>query len=158
MEFNTAQREVTLKVVYYGPALSGKTSNLEALHRMLDPAARGGLTTIDTSGDRTLFFDLLPLNFSTRSGVRVKVKLFTVPGQVVHESTRRIVLLGTDAVIFVADSQRASTVANNTSFRNLHKHLRANGLDPARVRDEDPFFGVLLKQEQDLHPRRTGTG
>ncbi|MBI4820204.1 MAG: GTPase domain-containing protein [Deltaproteobacteria bacterium] len=133
MELNTAKRELTLKVVYYGPALSGKTTNLQSLFAMLDPTHRGALTTLDTKGDRTLFFDLLPVHFRTRSGMKVKVKLFTVPGQVVHESTRRIVLTGTDAIVFVADSQRKVTQANNESFENMHKNLRANGLDPDRM-------------------------
>ena len=94
MQFNTKDKELTLKIVYYGPALSGKTTNIQALHQLLDASARGRLMTLDTKGDRTLFFDLLPMHFSTRSGWKVKIKLFTVPGQVVHEATRRIVLSG----------------------------------------------------------------
>ncbi len=133
MQFNTSQRELTLKIVYYGPALSGKTTNLQALHALLDDSARGSLTTLDTKGDRTLFFDLLPVHFKTKSGLRIKLKLFTVPGQVIHEATRRIVLAGTDAVIFVADSQRKATKANNESFANMQRNLKANGLDPQTV-------------------------
>lgn len=133
MQFNTTQRELTLKVVYYGPALSGKTTNLEALHALMNPGSRGDLTTLDTKGDRTLFFDLLPIQFRSRSGVKIKVKLFTVPGQVIHESTRRIVLSGTDAIVFVADSDRKSTQANNEAFGNMMKNLEANGLNPDRV-------------------------
>lgn len=133
MQFNTTQRELTLKIVYYGPALSGKTSNLQALHSLLDPESRGRLTTLDTKGDRTLFFDLLPVQFVTKSGIKVKIKLFTVPGQVIHEATRRIVLQGADAVVFVADSQRSATQTNNESFRNMHQNLRANGLDPDNI-------------------------
>lgn len=133
MQFNTSQRELSLKIVYYGPALSGKTTNLQALHALVDESARGSLTTLDTKGDRTLFFDLLPMHFKTKSGLRIKLKLFTVPGQVVHEATRRIVLAGTDAVIFVADSQRKSTKSNNESFANMQRNLKANGLDPETV-------------------------
>lgn len=133
MQFNTAQRELTLKIVYYGPALSGKTSNLQALFALLDPNTRGGLTTLDTKGDRTLFFDLLPVQFTTRSGVKVKIKLFTVPGQVIHEATRRIVLTGADAVVFVADSQRSATGDNNESFRNMEWNLQQNGLDVDKI-------------------------
>src|SRR5690606_1132371 len=107
VQFNTKERELTLKIVYYGPALSGKTTNLQALHGCLDPVARGRLMTLDTKGDRTLFFDLLPVHFTTRSGFKVKIKLFTVPGQVMHETTRRIVLAGTDAICFIADAQRS---------------------------------------------------
>lgn len=133
MQFNTSQRELTLKVVYYGPALSGKTTNLQALHALLDDGARGSLTTLDTKGDRTLFFDLLPVHYRTKSGLRIKLKLFTVPGQVIHEATRRIVLAGTDAVIFVADSQKKATKSNNESFANMQRNLKANGLDPNTV-------------------------
>ena len=133
MEFNATQKEMALKVVYYGPALSGKTTNLQALHELLDPSARGNLTQLDTKGDRTLFFDLLPVQFRTKSGVRVKIKLYTVPGQVVHESTRRIVLMGTDAIVFVADSQRTATADNNWAFKSMHLNLRANGLPPDKI-------------------------
>ncbi|MEL6341436.1 MAG: MglA protein, partial [Myxococcota bacterium] len=79
MQFNSAQRELVLKVVYYGPPLSGKTTNLQALHRLLNPELCGRLTTLDTANDRTLFFDLLPLSMKTRTGYRIKIKLFTVP-------------------------------------------------------------------------------
>ena len=133
MQFNTRSREVTLKVVYYGPALSGKTTNIEALHQMLSPEARGRLMTLDTRGDRTLFFDLLPVHFVTRTGYKIKLKLFTVPGQVVHESTRRIVLQSTDAVCFVADGQRSQLSANNDAYAGLHRNLKANGIDPLSV-------------------------
>lgn len=133
MEFNANRRELALKVVYYGPALSGKTTNLQALHGLLDSDARGRLATLDTKGDRTLFFDLLPVNFRTRSGVLVKIKLFTVPGQVVHEATRKIVLQGTDGIVFVADSQRSATSDNNHSFQSMHKNLVAHRLDPKKV-------------------------
>ncbi len=133
MQFNTRTREVTLKVVYYGPALSGKTTNIEALHQLLSPEARGRLMTLDTRGDRTLFFDLLPVHFVTRSGYKVKLKLFTVPGQVVHESTRRIVLQSTDAVCFIADAQRSQRAANNDAFSGLRRNLEVNGIDPDTV-------------------------
>lgn len=133
MQFNTRTREVTLKVVYYGPALSGKTTNIEALHGLLSPDARGRLMTLDTRGDRTLFFDLLPVHFVTRSGYKVKLKLFTVPGQVVHESTRRIVLQSTDAVCFIADGSREQRAANNEAFSGLRKNLEVNGIDPDSV-------------------------
>lgn len=133
MQFNTRTREVTLKVVYYGPALSGKTTNIEALHRLLNPESRGRLMTLDTRGDRTLFFDLLPVHFVTRTGYKVKLKLFTVPGQVVHEATRRIVLQSTDAVCFIADAQRNQRAANNEAYSGLQKNLELNGIDPSSV-------------------------
>lgn len=133
MQFNTSQKELLLKIVYYGPALSGKTTNLQSLFQLLDPATRGRLATLDTKGDRTLFFDLLPVHFVTRAGIKVNIKLFTVPGQVVHEQTRRLVLKGTDAVVFVADSQVSATRENNESFKNMQANLRVNGLDPDRI-------------------------
>ncbi len=129
VQFNLNQRELTLKVVYYGPALSGKTSNLQAIHQMLPPGASGRLMTLETRDDRTLFFDLLPVFFKTGSGYRVKIKLFTVPGQVIHDSTRKVVLQGADGVAFIADSQVAESEANKDAFRNLRENLASNGLD-----------------------------
>lgn len=128
MQFNPAQRELTVKVVYYGPALSGKTTNLHALHAAVDGRSRGRLMTLDTADDRTLFFDLLPVFIQTQSGVRVKVKLFTVPGQVMHNSTRRIVLSGADAVAFIADAQPTARQANFDYWRNMTENLRENGM------------------------------
>ena len=128
MQFNLPRRELTLKLVYYGPALSGKTTNLQALHAMAPRHASGRLMTLETRDDRTLFFDLLPVAFRTRSGVTVKVKLFTVPGQVIHVSTRRVVLQAADGVVFVADSQLAETEANKQAFRDLRLNLRHNQL------------------------------
>lgn len=128
VQFNLPRREITLKVVYYGPALSGKTTNLQALHLMAPQGAAGRLMTLETRDDRTLFFDLLPVVFKTRSGFKLKVKVLTVPGQVIHDSTRRVVLQGADAVAFIADSQISETEANKQSFRNLAENLAANGL------------------------------
>jgi signal recognition particle receptor subunit beta len=123
------KREIQLKVVYYGPALSGKTTNLIAIHRHAAPSSRGRLMTLETKDDRTLFFDLLPMHFESDSGLSVAIKVFTVPGQVIHDATRRIVLQGADAVAFIADSQISETAANQASFRNLRKNLTENGLD-----------------------------
>jgi len=133
VQFNIRNKELTLKVVYYGPALSGKTTNIEALHASMDAGVRGRLMTLDTKGDRTLFFDLLPAHFQTRSGFVVKLKLFTVPGQVMHESTRRIVLAGCDAVVFIADAAKSQRAQNNAAFSEMLKNLEANGLDPNAV-------------------------
>jgi signal recognition particle receptor subunit beta len=126
LDFKT--RELTIKLVYYGPALSGKTTNLQALHRVVDRDATGRLMTLDTKDDRTLFFDLLPLNFKVKSGVSVRVKVFTVPGQAIHASTRRLVVQGADGVVFVADSQQKETQNNTTAFLDLKNNLEANGL------------------------------
>ena len=131
--FNNESREIALKVVYYGPALSGKTTNLQALFQKIDPKVRGRLMTLDTKDDRTLFFDMMPVFFRSASGVKVKLKLYTVPGQVMHESTRRIVLQGTDAVAFVMDGRRSEAAATLAYWKNMLKNLEANGLTPAEL-------------------------
>jgi hypothetical protein len=129
VQINMAAREITLKLVYYGPALSGKTTNLQKLHELLDESGRGKMVTLDTTDDRTLYFDFLPVTFGTQSGFAVKLKLFTVPGQVMHKSTRKVVLAGADAVAFIADSQRASASANAYSWRDMEANLKSNGID-----------------------------
>lgn len=129
VQINMASKEITLKVVYYGPALSGKTTNLQQLHEQMSPTARTKMLTLDTKDDRTLYFDFLPVEFSTSGGFSVKMKLFTVPGQVMHKSTRKVVLAGADAVVFVADSQRSSANANAYSWRDMEANLKANGID-----------------------------
>jgi len=133
VQLNNEAREIAVKVVYYGPALSGKTTNLQALYQKIDPAVRGRLMTLDTKDDRTLFFDMMPVFFRTASGVKVKLKLYTVPGQVIHESTRRIVLQGTDAIAFVADSRRSEAASTLAYWNNMLKNMEANGLDPQAV-------------------------
>jgi len=129
VQINMQEREITMKVVYYGPALSGKTTNLLQLHQLISPSARGKMVTLDTADDRTLYFDFLPIQFGTRNGFSVKIKLFTVPGQVMHKSTRKVVLAGADAVAFVSDSQRASASANAYSWRDMEANLKSNGID-----------------------------
>ena len=126
-------REVTLKLVYYGPALSGKTTNLQQLHARMADRAGTELVTLDTRDDRTLFFDLLPLEFETQGGFKIRLKLFTVPGQVIHNATRKIVLQGADGVAFIADSRVSETRSNNESFANLKQNLRENGLSFADI-------------------------
>jgi mutual gliding-motility protein MglA len=128
VQFNTAQRELTLKIVYYGPGLSGKTTNLRALYQRILPQLRGHLMTLDTADDRTLFFDTLPLVF-TAGTLKVKLKLYTVPGQVMHNATRRIVLQGADAIAFIADSQPSKRQENYKYWLNMVENLKANGLD-----------------------------
>jgi len=129
VQINMATREITIKVVYYGPALSGKTTNLQMLHELMKPDSKSQMVTLDTKDDRTLYFDFLPVEFGTRTGFSVKMKLFTVPGQVMHKSTRKVVLAGADAVAFVADSQRSSASANAYSYRDMEANLKANGID-----------------------------
>jgi hypothetical protein len=133
VQINMAAREITVKVVYYGPALSGKTTNLQMLHEMMDKSRRGTMVTLDTTGDRTLYFDFLPIEFGTTNGFSVKIKLFTVPGQVMHKSTRKVVLAGADAVAFICDSQRSSASANAYSWRDMEANLKSNGIDFAEI-------------------------
>ena len=127
-----AERQLTLKLVYYGPPHSGKTSNLRALHAAVDKLNRGRLMTLDTRDDRTLFFDLLPLFFRA-SGFSFQVKVYTVPGQPVHEATRKVVLANADAVAFVADSRPDHGEANRQSWHNLTTNLKALALDQVPV-------------------------
>ncbi len=145
MQLNFGAREVTIKLVYYGPALSGKTTNLKALHELVKDESRGRLMTLETKDDRTLFFDMLPLTFKAgeeglgsgssgggpsgggSSGMSMRLKVFTVPGQVLHASTRRLVLQGADGVAFIADSQVAQTENNAASFLDLRANLKEMG-------------------------------
>ncbi len=131
-QLNLDTREIALKIVYYGAALSGKTTNLLLLHQMLAAESAGEMVTLDTQDDRTLYFDFLPVEF-TGSDCNIKLKLFTVPGQVMHRSTRRVVLAGVDAVAFVADSRRDAASGNAYSYRDLEQNLRANGIDVQNV-------------------------
>ena len=133
MQIDFSAREVTLKLVYYGPALSGKTTNLQALHAMSNERSRGRLMTLETRDDRTLFFDLLPLAFRGGRDVSVRVKVFTVPGQVLHASTRRLVLQGADGVAFIADSQLREARQNAAAFLDLKTNLKGHGLELGKM-------------------------
>jgi hypothetical protein len=133
VQINFAGREIQTKVVYYGPALCGKTTNLQKLHKMTDPDGETKLFSINTDKDRTLFFDLLPLNVGKIHGFTILLKVFTVPGQVHYSSTRRAVLTGTDAVVFVADSQKQKQQENVESLRDLAVNLQLNGLDIQKI-------------------------
>ena len=128
-EFIEEENKLIVKLVYYGPALSGKTTNLMRLHDLMGPDSCGELMTFETKGDRTLFFDLLPLVIRSADGFCVKLKLFTVPGQVAHDATRKAVLSRADGVVFVADSQKSQGVSNFESFDNLEKNAHRVGLD-----------------------------
>ncbi|MBR9979797.1 MAG: GTPase domain-containing protein [Desulfatitalea sp.] len=128
-ELIVEENKLVVKLVYYGPALSGKTTNLMRLHDLLSARRRGELMTFETRGDRTLFFDLLPLVARSESGFIVKFKLFTVPGQVAHDATRKAVLSRADGIVFVADSQHHQAMHNFESFDNLEQNARRVGLD-----------------------------
>ena len=133
MQLDFAARELTIKLVYYGPALSGKTTNLKAIHELMAKEARGRLMTLDTKDDRTLFFDLLPLSITAASGLTVRLKLLTVPGQVIHNATRRLVLSGADGVAFIADSRKTETKETAAAFLNLRQNLTNQGIDPSSM-------------------------
>ena len=126
VDFN--ERQITLKLVYCGPPLSGKTTNLRALHQRVEKLNRGRLMMLDTRDDRTLFFDLLPIFFKT-SGLSFRMKVYTVPGQPMHEATRRVVLQGSDGVVFVADSAPSQAEHNRTAWLGLQRHLGHLGLE-----------------------------
>ncbi|MEJ2685750.1 MAG: GTPase domain-containing protein, partial [Gammaproteobacteria bacterium] len=128
-DYDQSRQRLTVKLVYYGPALSGKTTNLLRLHDGLNPQLRGELMSLETRNDRTLFFDLLPLGFRAPSGLIVRLKLYTVPGQVQHDSTRKAVLSRADGVVFVADSQVTQRINNAESFDNLAANAARVGLD-----------------------------
>ncbi len=125
---NYASKEIQFKIVYYGPALSGKTTNLVYIHSRIAPAHRGDLISLATAADRTLFFDFLPLSALTLQGFRTKFQLYTVPGQVIYNSTRQLVLRSVDGVILVADSQWDKMEENVLSFRNLEQNLQKQNL------------------------------
>jgi len=127
VQINFAQKQVNAKIVYYGPGMSGKTTNLEVVHQRAPDNNRGDLTSISTDGDRTLFFDYMPLELGTVAGMKTAFQLYTVPGQVYYNSTRKLVLQGVDGVIFVADSSRANMEQNLESLRNLEENLNEYG-------------------------------
>ena len=131
--FNYTTMQMTAKIVYYGPGLCGKTTNLQHIHRKTAPQSRGEMVSLETQTDRTLFFDLLPLEVGVIGGLRVNLQLYTVPGQVFYNATRKLVLKGVDGIVFVADSQEAMLDANAESLRNLEENLAELGLDLAQV-------------------------
>lgn len=132
-ELDETGNRLTLKLVYYGPALSGKTTNLTCLHDQLAPAMKGEIMTLETANDRTLFFDLLPVGFKTESGLLIRCRVFSVPGQVKHDGTRKAMLSRADGVVFVADSQKTQEVNNGEAFKNLVDNLDRVGIDLDRL-------------------------
>jgi len=130
VQINFSLKEVNCKVVYYGPGLSGKTTNLEVVHGKAPQGSVGDLTSIATEGDRTLFFDFLPLNLGQVAGMKTKFQIYTVPGQVYYNSTRKLVLQGADGIVFVADSKKGKMAENLESLENLVENLREYGMNP----------------------------
>jgi signal recognition particle receptor subunit beta len=141
---NYSTREITCKIVYYGPGRSGKTSNLQYIHASVPDERKGPMVSLATETDRTLFFDFLPLELGTISGFKTRIQLYTVPGQVYYNATRKLVLRGADGVVFVADSQREQASENIDSLRNLHENLLEENID---IRD---FPMVLQYNKRDL--------
>ena len=129
--FNHATREMTAKIVYYGPGLCGKTTNLMVIFDKLDPKSKGKMLSLATKTDRTLFFDLLPVDIGKVGNFNLKIQLYTVPGQVFYNETRKLVLKGADAIVFVADSQASMVESTKESFGNLLDNMRENQIDPA---------------------------
>jgi len=130
---NQATGEISIKIVYYGPAMAGKTTNLVQLHDNVKADEKGKLISLATSSDRTLFFDFLPLEATIINGFKVKFQLYTVPGQVIYNTTRQLVLRGVDGIVFVADSQYERMKENVESFQNLEKNLRNLKLNLAEI-------------------------
>ncbi len=126
---NYAAREINCKIVYYGPGLCGKTTNLQWIYDKTNPQAKGKLISLATETDRTLFFDFLPLDLGQVRGFKTRFHLYTVPGQVFYDASRKLILKGVDGVVFVADSQDARMEANVESLANLDKNLKEQGYD-----------------------------
>ena len=126
---NYAAKEINCKIVYYGPGLGGKTTNLQHIFSKTAPDRKGKMISLATEADRTLFFDFLPLDLGKIRGFTTRFHLYTVPGQVFYEASRRLILKGVDGVVFVADSQKERMEANVESIRNLQQHLQDNGFD-----------------------------
>ncbi len=127
VQINFAQKEIQCKIVYYGPGMSGKTTNLELVHGKVPSDSRGELTSIATTGERTLYFDYMPLDLGQIAGIRTKFQLYTVPGQIYYKSTRRLVLQGVDGIVFVADSSLAKLRENKESLADLEENLKEMG-------------------------------
>jgi signal recognition particle receptor subunit beta len=140
---NYAAREINVKIVFYGPGLCGKTTNLQYIFEKSSPHQKGKLISLATETDRTLFFDFLPLDLGAVRGFKTRFHLYTVPGQVFYDASRKLILKGVDGVVFVADSQEARMDANEESLRNLEDNLMENGFDLKSV----PFVHQFNKRD-----------
>ena len=140
---NYASREINCKIVYYGPGLCGKTTNLQWIYDKTNPQAKGKLISLATETDRTLFFDFLPLELGTVRGFKTRFHLYTVPGQVFYDASRKLILKGVDGVIFVADSQVERMDANVEAIENLKLNLKSQGYDLATI----PYILQLNKRD-----------
>ncbi|MCL4539719.1 MAG: GTPase domain-containing protein [Bacteroidetes bacterium] len=142
--------EIQFKVVYYGPGQGGKTTNLVMIHKALGKKVRGDLISINTAGDRTIFFDFLPMDLGTLRDLSIKISVYTVPGQVMYNDTRKLVLKGVDGVVFVADSQKVRRKQNLESLANLEENLHGAGIDTSSI----PV--VLQYNKRDLDGKNSG--
>src|SRR6201999_4498671 len=149
---NFTTREITCKIVYYGPGRSGKTTNLQYIYGRGPEARRGRMVSLATQTDRTLFFDFLPLDLGTISGFTTKFQLYTVPGQVYYQTTRKLVLQGADGVVFVADSQARQLDENIESFQDLHANLAEQAVEARTVPLVIQYNKQDLPQELILSP------
>jgi mutual gliding-motility protein MglA len=140
---NYASREINCKIVYYGPGLCGKTTNLQHIFESTAPQSRGKLISLATETDRTLFFDFMPLELGTVRGFKTRFHLYTVPGQVFYDASRKLILKGVDGVVFVADSQEERMDANVESLYNLEENLKAQGYDLMKI----PYVLQLNKRD-----------
>src|SRR5476651_502894 len=140
---NYAAREINCKIVYYGPGLCGKTTNLQYIYDRTNPSAKGKLISLATETDRTLFFDFLPLDLGTVRGFKTRFHLYTVPGQVFYDASRKLILRGVDGVVFVADSQESRMDANLEALDNLKDNLKEHGYDLAKI----PYVLQLNKRD-----------
>lgn len=140
---NYASREINCKIVYYGPGLCGKTTNLQYIYDSTAPQAKGKLISLATETDRTLFFDFMPLELGTVRGFKTRFHLYTVPGQVYYDASRKLILKGVDGVVFVADSQEERMDANIESLYNLEENLQVQGYDLAKI----PYVLQLNKRD-----------
>ena len=130
---NYQTKEINCKIVYYGPGLGGKTTNIQYVYQKTSGDAKGNIITLNTESERTLFFDFLPLDLGEIRGFKTRFHLYTVPGQVFYEASRKLILRGVDGVIFVADSQAERMEANLASLEDLEKNLKEQGYDPSRL-------------------------
>lgn len=155
---NYAAREINLKIVYYGPGLSGKTTNIKHLHAKADPQRRGALLQLETESDRTLFFDFMPLTVGTIGGFGVRLHVYSVPGQIFYAASRRLVMRGADGVVFVADSQEPRAEANVESLENLWHDVAEHQIEHVPVvmqynRRDAPTVMPLARMRKELNPR-----
>jgi signal recognition particle receptor subunit beta len=144
---NYSSREINCKIVYYGPGLCGKTTNLEYVYQKVNPETRGKMISLATENERTLFFDFLPVDLGSIRGFKTRFHLYTVPGQVYYNASRRLILKGVDGIVFVGDSQAERMDANLASMQNLYENLAEYGYDPRQL----PM--VLQYNKRDLKSR-----